>query len=262
MFLYGEWRKLFYMITSFNCISVLWWSQRRTKTYLLFNWNLFDFSSVSCKKTKQNNLCYYWKWCASFGFECFKRVNTKGLKCLWPSLFSVWGTLFTSDERMGDVFFAPLWYFALCRLCAEHEEGEWVETDSCHYLSVHICMFVNPAETKIKLLQLLSTLRGGSGVSVNILKSYFVPSRLQKMLRFHWDVFIWIVVPDIEQWVALGDVYIFTHLSGWQASLLMCKSSSLFAWFCMNNGFLCRTWTFCWVLSTICNKMCSVFWTW
>lgn len=33
--------------------------------------------------------------------------------------------------------------------------GRVDETDSCHYLSVHICMFVNPAETKIKLLQLL-----------------------------------------------------------------------------------------------------------
>lgn len=32
--------------------------------------------------------------------------------------------------------------------------GRVDETDSCHYLSVHICMFVNPAETKIKLLQL------------------------------------------------------------------------------------------------------------
>lgn len=142
------------MITAQNKNSPLW-------RHLLFNWNLFDFSSVSCKE----NLCYYWKWFASFGFECFKRVNTKALKCLWPSLFSVWGTSFTSDERTGDVF-APLWYFALCRLRAEHEEGEWVETDSCHYLSVHICMFVNPAETKIKLLQLLSTLRRRAGVSV------------------------------------------------------------------------------------------------
>lgn len=46
-----------------------------------------------------------------------------------------------------------LWYFALCRLCAEHVEGERVETDSCHYLPVNICMFCkNPAEIKIKLL--------------------------------------------------------------------------------------------------------------
>lgn len=53
---------------------------------------------------------------------------------------------------MADLF-APLGYFALCRLRAEQVEGERVKMDSCHYLFVHVCMFCkNPAETKIKLL--------------------------------------------------------------------------------------------------------------
>lgn len=77
-----------------------------------------------------------------------KHVHTYNvLSLLNPPVELNEGTVLTADV------FAPLWYFALCRLRAELVEGEWVETDSCHYLSVHICMFYkNPAETKIKLL--------------------------------------------------------------------------------------------------------------
>lgn len=47
----------------------------------------------------------------------------------------------------------------LCWICPSLTpvEGEWIETNSCHYLSVHIYMFINPAETKIKLLPVILT---------------------------------------------------------------------------------------------------------
>lgn len=71
----------------FNCI---WWSltlnQRRTKTLLSEGtYCSTGIVLIFFLPSRVKNLCYYWKWFVSFGFECFERVNTKALTCLWPT---------------------------------------------------------------------------------------------------------------------------------------------------------------------------------
>lgn len=109
---------------------------------------------------------YLW-WSLS---ERFYWTNSQSI--CWTSCLCVW--IVSTCLKMGSMHRPPLvflelkegvsaggWCFCytmmFCTLCWLCVEGEWIEMNSCHYLSVHVCMFVNPAETKIiKLLQLLS----------------------------------------------------------------------------------------------------------
>lgn len=129
---------------------------------LWFNFCLWGIFSLSGGVLLLNGLCLFFScvWIvSSCTYEGFDMSETHvGL----PSVSWNW---------MGDFLHirsAALWCFLLhcdvlhsvgsALIMSKYDAcgGRVDETDSCHYLSVHICMFVNPADIKIKLLQLLS----------------------------------------------------------------------------------------------------------
>lgn len=153
--------------------------QHRTKTLVskpfhpwrqLLYWKHFDFSSVclwglfslSGGVLLLNRLClFFFPVCLNCVILYIRRPWNVWITHRPPFVFlELNGGLF-SHQISGLVMFLlhcdVLHSVGSALIMSKYDAcgGRVDETDSCHYLSVHICMFVNPAETKIKLLQLL-----------------------------------------------------------------------------------------------------------